>query len=172
LRPAATPDLDAAYWEEGMLSKSVVDYEKRGACIEDPHIETLDGRKVNVLATDRTYVYTYRVSVDQTLARVRCGMMIRSMTGVEIGGAASSVLQGGIPLLAAGENLVARFPFRCLLHPGVYFLNAGVLAAIGEGEEYVDRRIDAVMFRVMPSLTRLATGFVDLLDAAPEVVVD
>lgn len=165
------PEVDPAYWDEGMLSKSIVDYEKRGACIEDPHLETLDGRRVNVLATGRTYVYTYRVGVEQTLARVRCGMMIRSMTGVEVGGAASSMPQAAIPLLAAGENLVTRFSFRCLLHPGVYFLNAGVLAAIGEGEEYVDRRIDAVMFRVMPSLTRLATGFVDLLDGTPEVEV-
>lgn len=165
------PDLDPAYWEEGMLSKSMVDYEKRGACIEDPHIETLDGRKVNVLATGRTYVYAYRVSLDQTLARVRCGMMIRSMTGVEVGGAASSIPQGAIPLIEAGESLVARFSFRCLLHPGVYFLSAGVLAAIGEGEEYVDRRVDAVMFRVMPSLVRLATGFVDLLDGTPDVIV-
>ena len=164
-------DVDPAYLEEGMLSKSMVDYEKRGACIADPHIETLDGRKVNVLATGRTYIYTYRVSVDQTLARVRCGMMIRSMTGVEVGGAASSIPQAAIPLIKPGESLVARFSFRCLLHPGVYFLSAGVLAAIGEGEEYVDRRIDAVMFRVMPSLVRLATGFVDLLDGAPEVIV-
>ena len=146
----------------------MIDYEKRGASIEDPHIETLDGRQVNVLATGRTYVYTYRVRVEQTLARVRCGMMIRSMTGVEVGGAASSIPQAAVPLVAAGEEFVARFSFRCLLHPGVYFLNAGVLAAIGEGEEYVDRRIDVVMFRVMPSLTRLATGFVDLLDGIPE----
>lgn len=162
-------DVDPAYWEEGMLSNSMIEYEKRGASIQDPHIETLDGRQVNVLATGRTYVYTYRVRVEQTLARVRCGMMIRSMTGVEVGGAASSIPQAAVPLVAAGEELVARFSFRCLLHPGVYFLNAGVLAAIGEGEEYVDRRIDVVMFRVMPSLTRLATGFVDLLDGTPEV---
>jgi lipopolysaccharide transport system ATP-binding protein len=167
----SAPGLDPAYLEEGMLSKSVVHYEKRGACIEDAHIETLDGRKVNVLATGCTYVYAYRVDIEQTLARIRCGMMIRSMTGVEIGGAASSVPQAAIPLISAGEKLFARFSFKCLLHPGVYFLSAGVLAAIGEGEEYVDRRIDAVMFRVMPSSTRLATGFVDLLDAAPEVVV-
>lgn len=165
------PDVDPAYWEEGMLSKSIVDYEKRGACIEDPHIETLDGRKVNVLAAGRAYVYTYRVSVEQTLARVRCGMMIRSMTGVEVGGAASCMPQAAIPLLTAGATLVVRFTFRCLLHPGVYFLNAGVLAAINEGEEYVDRRIDVAMLRVMPCLTRLATGFVDLLEGRPEVTI-
>ncbi|ODT94358.1 MAG: ABC transporter ATP-binding protein [Rhodanobacter sp. SCN 67-45] len=165
------PDSDPAYWEEGMLSSSTVEYERRGACIENPHVETLDGRKVNVLMPGRTYVYTYKVALDQTLARIRCGMMIRSMTGVEIGGAATSTPSSAVPLLRAGENIVVRFSFRCLLHPGVYFLNAGVLAAIGEGEEYVDRRIDAVMFRVMPSLTRLATGFVDLLDDGPQMEV-
>jgi len=45
------------------------------------------------------------------------------------------------------------------------------LAALGEGEDYVDRRIDTYMFRVMPSAERLATGFVDLLDTEPEVSV-
>ena len=61
----------------------------------------------------------------------------------------------------------ARFRFRCILAPGVYFANAGVLASLGEGEEFVDRRIDAAMFRVMPQWGRLATGLVDM-DVAPE----
>src|SRR3546814_11543531 len=60
-----------------------------------------------------------------------------------------------------------RSRFRCLLAPGVYFVNAGVLAALEPGEDYVDRRIDVAMFRVMPQPPRLATGFVDLhLDPA------
>ena len=165
------PEGDAAYWEEGMLSNSMVEYEKRGALIDDPHLETLDGRKVNVLAPGGTYVYTFRVRFEKTAARVRCGMMIRSLTGVEVGGAASMTPQHSIPLVDATESLVVRFTFRCLLHPGVYFLNAGVLGAVGEGEEYLDRLVDAVMFRVMPSATRLATGFVDLLECTPEVAV-
>jgi len=167
----AASDADPAYWEEGMVSKSTVEYEKRGAFIEDPHVETHDGRKVNVLAAGGGYVYIFRVRFEDTLARVRCGMMIRSLTGVEIGGAASMVPQDSIPLVKAGESVVVRFAFRCLLHPGVYFLSAGALAAVSEGEEYVDRRVDVVMFRVMPSATRLATGFVDLLEGAPEVSV-
>lgn len=161
----------SAYWEEGMVSASVVEYENRGATIRDTHLETLDGQKVNVLVAGQTYVYTYIVTMERTLARVRCGMMIRSMTGVEVGGAASMLPQHALPLVEAGQMLHVRFTFRCLLHPGVYFLNAGALAALGEGEEYVDRLIDAVMFRVMPSAGRLATGFVDLLEVAPEVSV-
>ena len=79
--------------------------------------------------------------------------------------------QDALPVVESGAELEARFKFRCVLHPGVYFMSAGILAALGEGEDYVDRRIDAFMFRVMPSATRLATGFVDLLDTEPEVSV-
>lgn len=165
------PSPDAAYWEEGMYSKSTVEYDKRGAFIDDPHIETPDGRKVNVLIPGGSYVYTFRVRFDTTLARVRFGMMIRSLTGVEVAGAASKGPQDSIPFVNAGETAVVRFPFRSLLHPGVYFLSAGALAAVAEGEEYVDRRVDVVMFRVMPSAARLATGFVDLLEGTPEVIV-
>lgn len=160
---------DPAYWEEGMVSVSTLEYERQGACIDDPHIETIDGRRVNVLSPGRTYVYCYRVTLERSLARVRCGMMVRSMTGIEVGGAASMLPQDALPVVESGAELEARFKFRCVLHPGVYFLSAGVLAALGEGEDYIDRRIDAFMFRVMPSATRLATGFVDLLDAEPEV---
>ena len=168
---SATQAGDPAYWEDGLESASVVRYEPRGASIQAPHLQTLDGRKVNVVLAGRTYVYAYRVSVEQTLARVRCGMMIRSLTGVEVGGAASMLPQHALAVVEAPGMLNVRFTFRCLLHPGIYFVNAGVLAALGEGEEYVDRLIDAVMFRVMPSAGRLATGFVDLLDTVPEVSI-
>lgn len=168
---AARPVDDAAFWEEGMVSASTVEYQRRGAAIRDPHLETLDGRRVNVLAPGGKYVYTYQVGIERTLARVRCGMMIRSMTAVEVGGAASTLPQNALPLVEANRTLSVKFEFRCLLHPGVYFLNAGVLAALNDGEEYVDRLMDAVMFRVMPHASRLATGFVDLLEARPEVVV-
>ena len=159
-----------AYWEEGMESSSTVTYENRGSTIESPHIQTLTGRKVNVLVPGGTYVYTYQVHVQRALANVRCGMMIRSLTGVEIGGAATTTLQDALPMVEPGTVLNVRFRFRCLLAPGVYFLNAGVLAALDEGEEYVDRRIDVAMFRVMSESTRLATGFVDL-DVVPQVTV-
>ena len=159
-----------AYWEEGMESSSTVVYENRGATIESPHIQTLDGRKVNALVPGGTYAYVYQVRTQRVLAHVRCGMMIRSLTGIEIGGAATATPLDALPVVEAGAILNVRFRFRCLLAPGVYFLNAGVLAALDEGEEYVDRRIDTAMFRVMPQSDRTATGFVDL-DVVPQVSV-
>jgi lipopolysaccharide transport system ATP-binding protein len=49
-----------------------------------------------------------------------------------------------------------------MLAPGTYFLNAGVLGRLAEGETYLDRRIDVAMFRVMPDAQRLGTGLVDM----------
>jgi len=167
---AAPEDEIQPYWEEGLMSSSIVSYENRGATIEAPHLQTLDGSKVNVLVPGGTYVYTYKVRVEHALVNVRCGMMIRSITGIEVGGAATSQPNGGLPLVEAGDVINVRFRFRCLLAPGTYFLNAGVLAALGEGEEYVDRQIDVAMFRVMPVGDRLATGFVDL-DVVPQLSI-
>ncbi|MGN6237760.1 ABC transporter ATP-binding protein [Dyella sp.] len=159
-----------AYWEEGMEPSSTVVYESRGAAIESPHIQTLDGRMVNVLVPGDTYVYQYKVRTHRVLARVRCGMMIRSLTGIEIGGGATATPSDALPVVETNAVLNVRFKFRCLLAPGVYFLNAGVLAAFDEGEAYVDRRVDVAMFRVMPESSRLATGFVNL-DVVPQVSV-
>jgi len=155
--------VDAAYFDEGLVPSSTIAYEQRGARVEDPHLETLDGRRVNVLEEGQDYLYTYRVEAERSLPSVRCGMMIRSLTGVDIaGGATAASRAGALALLPAGTSAEVRFRFHCALAPGTYFLNAGVLAAIGEGEDYVARYLDVAMFRVAPREGRLATGFVNL----------
>lgn len=158
------------YWDEGMNPSSTVVYENRGATIHAPHLQTLDGRRVNVITPGDDYVYSYQVKFERSLPRVRAGMMIRSITGVEVGGAATAAPENALELVERGTTLAVRFRFRCLLAPGVYFLNAGVLAEFGQGEEYADRRIDVAMFRVLPDAIRLATGLVDL-DFVPHVAV-
>ena len=168
--PETPSEHEQAYWEEGLVSSSMLTYENRGAQIEDPHLQTLDGRRVNVLATGGEYVYVYRLQVERTLAGVRCGMMIRTVTGIEIAGAVTALAHEQPLITEAGAVLNLRFRFRCLLAPGTYFLNAGVLAQFGEGEEFAARRVDVAMFRVLPSLDRLATGLVDL-DVVPHIRV-
>lgn len=165
---APSPPLQHSSWDEGLVPASTIAYENRGARIVDPHIETPDGERVNVLVAGGEYVYAYDVAVDRTLANVRCGMMLRSVTGVGIGGAVSAIPGEALSIVERGTRLRMRFRFRCLLAPGVYFANAGVLAMLGEGEDYVDRRIDAAMFKVQPQPGRLATGLVDL-DVVPEL---
>lgn len=167
------PGPDAQGWfDEGLLPKSTVRYDTRGARITTPHIETPDGRRVNVLRSGGQYVYVYRVEFEQAATSVRFGMLIKTLTGLELGGGASSLPEHSIPLVEANQTVEVRFRFRCLLDGGTYFFNAGVLARIAEEETYIDRLIDAAMFRVMPQPERLATGIIDFCVASGTSVMD
>ncbi len=158
--PVAPLAAQSPYWDEGLVASSTVAYENRGARIEDVRIETTNGRRVNVLVAGETYIYRYVVRFDASFTGVRCGMMIKTVTGAELGGTATADGSGTGMSVNAGAVLEVHFSFKCLLSGGVYFVNAGVLGRVGEGEEFLDRRIDVAMFRVLAS-QRLVTGFVD-----------
>ena len=152
---------ESAYFDEAMLPHSTVRYPSRGALIAAPRIETRMGRQVNVLSPGREYIYTYYVLFQTTAVGVRLGMMIKTVTGLELGGAATAPQPASGMIVSAGQRLQARFRFRAMLAPGVYFMNAGVTAAGPEGETYLDRIIDVLMFRVTHDCGRMATGTVD-----------
>ncbi|HJU08638.1 MAG TPA: ABC transporter ATP-binding protein [Rhodanobacteraceae bacterium] len=152
---------ESAYFDEAMMPRSTVRYPSRGASISAPRIETRTGRQVNVLSPGREYIYTYDVLFRVAAAGVRLGMMIKTITGLELGGAATAPNPASGMSVSAGQCLQARFRFRAMLAPGVYFMNAGVTAAAPEGETYLDRIIDVLIFRVTHDAERIATGTVD-----------
>ena len=164
--PAAEAIADAAegaQFDASLVPLSQVRYVNRGAHIEDPHLETTSGRRVNLLIAGCEYVYAYRVRFERSASGVRCGMLIRTISGLELAGAVTATPSQALSLVAAGEELCVSFRWRCLLAPGAYFLNAGVLGRVETEEEYLDRSIDAAMFRVLPESERRATAIVDLL---------
>ncbi|UXI69212.1 ABC transporter ATP-binding protein [Tahibacter amnicola] len=155
-------------FDPALVPQSTLRYEPRGAQITDVHILTLSGRPVNVLRCGQKYVYAYRVQFDADAYRVRCGMLIKNIAGLELAGAITANWDDAVESVRAGESLEVRFEFRCLLIPSTYFLNAGVQAQVDGTETYLDRHVDVAMFRVMPEAGRLATAWVDL-DVRPEL---
>jgi len=159
-----------SYYEEGMLPKSTFRYDAIAATIEDPHIETPAGRRVNVLKARREYVYTYRVQFDRAVSRIRCGMLIKTVTGLDLAGSVTSWGADSIAWVEPGSVLEVCFRFPCMFTSGAYFLNAGVQGEVDGQDVYLDRWIDATMFKVIHEPGRLATTTVDL-DIAPAVEV-
>jgi lipopolysaccharide transport system ATP-binding protein len=164
---AEGPALEA-HWIDGMVPPAPVLYEDRGAELEDPHLLTLAGRRVNVLVPGEEYVYAYSIRLRRTCAGVRCGMMIRTVTGIDLGGCVSSPASEALGVVEAGAVLDVRIRFRCLLAAGTYFLNAGIVARLSEGEELVNRWVDVAMFRVMHVPETIVTGLVNF-DVVPHV---
>ena len=163
-------DNDEAYYEEGLAPKSTFRYDASGARIVDPHIETLDGRRVNILQPTRDYVYAYRVAFDEDAEAVRCGMLIKTITGLDLAGCVTSWFGDSLPHVPAGAELEVHFRFPCLFASGAYFLNAGVQGRLGDEHIYLDRWIDGAMFKVIHEPGRLATTTMDL-DIKPDVRV-
>ena len=156
---AATTDASHEEFDTGMQPQSTVVYPDRGAKLEDPRITTLQGRRVNQLVGRREYLYKYRARFMEKAFKVRFGMLIKSTSGWEIGGAVSHPMSGGIQCIEAGQIAEVTFRFRALLQPGVYFLNAGVLGLVNGEEVYLARCVDVTMFRIQnePDLTMTAT---------------
>jgi lipopolysaccharide transport system ATP-binding protein len=144
-----------------LRSASTVEYASHGARIHAPGIATPDGMAVNVLVRGDAYVFSYEVEFLQPATRVRFGMMIKTTTGVELGGGTypdAGVLEGEFP---AGARVRLRFEFRCYLFPGTYFLNAGLFGEVGGTSTYLHRLVDAVALRVQPDASGKQSGYVD-----------
>jgi lipopolysaccharide transport system ATP-binding protein len=88
-------------------------------------------------------------------------MMIKTITGHPLGGAATSRSHDALPVVESGAVMEISWRFRCLLHPGTYFLNAGVLGVVNDAEVFLNRSIDFAAFRVLPRSNTLGTEAVD-----------
>ncbi|MCL2336165.1 MAG: ABC transporter ATP-binding protein [Firmicutes bacterium] len=141
---------------------STIEYESHGVFIEKPEIFTLAGEIVNNLLRGKTYRYCYTVRFVDGASNVRFGMLIKTISGVELGGGASAnSIKDSIAYVEADSIYRVEFRFQCSLNQGVYFLNAGVLGDVNSSETYLHRLIDIAMFRVLPDSENLATGIVD-----------
>ncbi len=151
-----------AFYDPNLKPKSTVCYIERGARISEPKIFTLDGEQVNNLIRRETYIYSYEVEFFESFTNVRFGMLIKSMSGVELGGGVSAPAGEGMAFVPRGTKIYVEWEFECLFLPGIYFMNAGVLAMVREEEIYLHRRLDTVAFRVQQEEGLTVTAMVDV----------
>lgn len=145
-----------------LTPSSTITYESYGAHITSPSIHTPDGEQVNNLTKNKRYRYRYQVRFDRAANFVRFGMLIKTTSGVELGGAVSAQSnRSSLPFVEAGSTYQIEFEFDCNLNPGTYFMNAGVVGDLHGTETYLHRIVDAAMFRVMAESNRTATGIID-----------
>ena len=148
-------------YDPNLIPQSTISYVSRGAKVEDCRIETLDGELVNILRQRDRYIYKYKVSFTDAAYQIRFGMLIKTISGFELGGATSHTIYKPIEHVEKGSIIEVEFNFKCFLQPGVYFLNVGVVGNLDGSEQYLDRHIDIAMFRVQAEDDILSTGVID-----------
>jgi lipopolysaccharide transport system ATP-binding protein len=160
--PHKKQEHEATYFDPTLIPESTVSYPSLGAQISNPRILSLDGERVNLLHSGEEYIYTYEAQFNIPAVGVRFGMMIKTISGYELGGLVSHSASEGISV-EGGTTLSQKFRFRCNLLPGTYFLNSGVTSTMSDkGDEYLHRVLDAAMFKVMPQTESIRTGIVDM----------
>ena len=159
---AAMPAVaEAPGFDDALRAPDPVAYARQGAEIVDPRVETMAGERVNLLVPGQRYRFRFDVRFERTVGGVRSGMMVRTTTGVEVGGAVSDAAGGGL-LVQAGSRCRVGIEFYCRMQPGTYFINAGVVGRPEADEVFLDRLVDVLMVRVLPGGDPRVTGLVDL----------
>jgi len=142
--PLRSPE---AHFDPQLVPESTVVYDAFGARITRTRVLTLDGRPANCLTSGGRYVFEYDVEFEKDCFDVRYHMLLKRVSGLELGGGfAPPVSEAGHSVAAGGQRRV-RFEFDCHLNTGVYFLNCGVT---GNGGDQLHRIVDAAVFRVLP----------------------
>ncbi len=150
------------FYDPSLNPENTISYISRGAKIINPGITTIaTGKLVNHLSGRRKYLYSYSVRFWQPAQNVRFGMLIKTVSGLELGGASFSPSFHESVDFEAEQVVRVKFRFHCLLHPGVYFLNAGVSGMVDGEFVYLARCIDAAIFRVKSEEKSCGNGTID-----------
>ena len=159
---------EEAWFDPALVSQSQVEYESKGARIDNVRIVDAHGKRVNNLLLNHRYTLAYDVTFDQDAEFVAFAMYVKTIHGIEMAGQSSHPPGQGLSCLA-GEVVEVALPFVCSFLPGAYFSNCGVYANGGGEFKQLHRILDAIMFRVAPidpSYVRM--GVIDICpDAEP-----
>ena len=155
--------VDHEGFDPTLKSQSRTEYVQSGARIRDWRIVNSSGQPVNLLEMGRRYAYQYDVDFNIEVTNVGFGMLIRSVEGTIIAGAGTNLAREFVTRTASpGQSLHVSLEFECIMLPGTYFLNAGVVGSSEGVERYLHRILDAMVFRVLPVKSLIATGVVDI----------
>ena len=157
---AGTPE-DSGDFDPHLKPQSTVSYHSIGAVIENITLTDPAGRPRNIVISGQEYLFRYDVRFEEPAARVRFGMLIKTMTGTELGGMTSHPFGEGIEQFAAGDRIRVTFRLKLGLTAGCYFLNAGVVGWVDGVESFLHRIVDAHMIRVANAVGSAITGYVD-----------
>lgn len=148
---------DESSFDPNLVSKSKVIYETNGAEILDPRIESLDGQIVNTLCRGEQYKICYQVRFDHDSENVRFRCMLKTTTGIELGGGTYPAISERAESIQAGYIANVSFIFTCNMNSGVFFINCG----LSNASQSLHRIIDALVFRLIDDNDSFSFGVID-----------
>lgn len=156
------PDTVSNY-DASLRSTSEMIYGNGKAEIEYCWLENELGEKINIVEAGRIFRWCYKVKFNVDVKSPIFAMMIKTRDGITIFGTDSTVDGNLINDCKFGNKIKVVFEISNHIAPGEYFLNAGIREAETDGLQFLCRRVDASIIRVISgSNSTVLTGLVDL----------
>lgn len=145
------------YLIENLVPKSSIEYKQYDVDIYDMHIRTIDGTRVNALVTGENYIYCFKVRFHIAAENISIGSRFKTMKGLILSGKGVH----GIVKKANPQDLyLVEYSFKCNLMKGTYYIDTGVSSQINEERFFLNRIVDAAVFKVQDSVPE---GFYGLI---------
>lgn len=139
-------------------SESLQEYPPQGGIISQLQLTSEDGSAVTHLEHGQRYLLRYQLTLTEDVQNLRCGMFLKTRTGVEAAGAVLHLTECGVSAALAGQSYQIEFAFTSLLYPGQYFLNCGAMGEVVGEERYLHRLVDAYALQVLNPAKRNRHG--------------
>jgi len=138
-------------------------YDVDGAEIVRVRLVDVNGQEVKTLQAGEEYALVYTVRFLEDLREIGFSATIWTVSGLVISGVAGAAKKDTrIRRVVRGQVAEVRFPFRCLLTEGPYFISCGVVSRTDGQRRVLHRVVDALMFKVIDTQKKANLGFVDL----------
>jgi lipopolysaccharide transport system ATP-binding protein len=146
-----------------------MEYMSDGATLSHLQLTRATGEESRRFIAGETARLSYRVTTERDLRHVRCSMMLKTMTGLELAGTlARPDDSAGGEHWAANQTYAVQFEVPLRLLPGDYFINVAVVEEMFGKYHFVHRIVDALHLKVIPAHEEAASqickprGCVDL----------
>lgn len=107
------------------------------------------GRYVKIVKSGNKYKILSTALFKKKFKEVTMGIMVKTLTGVDIYGATTKNYNLSLKNIEAGSLVTAEFEQELWLNPGAYSLMVGTSEVIENHFRPLDRRVDALVFEVV-----------------------
>ncbi len=169
-RKAAELITPKAYLIPNLVPKSRIEYRVFDVDITDICIVTPEGKHVNVLLTGEQYIYRYKVQFNMDAENVVFGMMVKTEKGFEVSVGNTKKFDAVVDKVVMHEIYTIEWLFTCNFLHGTYYTNAGVAEYKNGKYVYLNRVVDAMIFKVQQSDKFVGNGLV-YIGQTPKIVL-
>lgn len=133
------------------------------ANIEICWLEDVYGNKINIIEAGHSFRWCYRVKFNEDVEKPIFAMMIKTREGISLYGTDTTTIKVNHDKILADEYANITFTLVNTLAPGIYYFNCGVRHDSTEKIEFLSRRIDSAILKVISTQqTTIATGLIEM----------